>query len=149
MPGKNLGRKRTSRDTLVAALLLLVDIATVDPGFDADDAVGGVRLGKTVVDIGAQCVQRQMAPEKPLGARDLVSVETAGDADLDTLAAKAESRVDRLAHGTAEADTLLKLQRNVLSNQLSIELRLVDLEDVNEDLAASALLDVGLELVDL
>ena len=54
-----------------------------------------------------------------------------------------------LAHRAAEADTLLELERDVLGNQLSVELRLVDLEDVDEDLAAGALLDVGLELVDL
>ena len=54
-----------------------------------------------------------------------------------------------LAHGAAEADTLLQLQRDVLRHQLRIELRLVDLEDVDEHLARGALLDVGLQLVDL
>src|ERR1700732_3879573 len=89
MPGKSLGRERASRQALVAALLLLVDVATVDPGLDADNAVGSVGLGKTVVDVGAQRVQRQTALEIPLGARNLVSVETTGDADLDALAAEA------------------------------------------------------------
>src|ERR1700722_6136417 len=116
--GKTLGRERTSRKALVAALLLLVDVAAVDPGLDADDAVGGVRLGETVVDVGARRVKRQTALEVPLRAGDLVSVETAGDADLDALAAEAESGVDRLAHGAAEADALLELQRNVLGDEL-------------------------------
>src|SRR5580704_10677116 len=147
--GKSLGRERTSREALVAALLLLVDVAAVDPGLDADDAVGGVRLGKTVVDIGTQRVQRQTALEIPLRARNLVSVETTGDADLDALAAEAESGVDRFAHGAAEADTLLKLQRDVFGNKLSVELRLIDFQNVNKHFARRPLLDVCLELVDL
>src|SRR5258708_2994287 len=101
-----------------------------------------MRLGKTVVNVGAQRVQRQTALEVPLGARDLVAVQAARDANLDSLAAEAQRRVDRLAHRTAEADSLLELQRDVLGNQLCVELGLVDLEDVDEDLARGALLDV-------
>src|ERR1700735_37128 len=148
-PGKWLRRERTSGEALIAALLLLVDVPAVNPGLDADDAVGGVRLGKTVIDVGAQGVQRQTTLEIPLGAGDLVSVETTGDADLDALAAGAESRVDRFAHGATEADALLELERNVLGDKLSVELGLVDLEDVDKHLARCPLLDIGLELVDL
>src|SRR5580704_10950904 len=144
VPGKSLRRECSSREALIATLLLLVDVATVDPGLDADDAVGGVRLGETVVDVGAQRVQRQTALEVPLGAGDLVSVETAGDADLDALAAEAQCGVDGLAHGAAEADTLLELQRDVLGDQLSVKLRFVDFKNVNKHFARRTLLDVGL-----
>src|SRR5438270_1142753 len=113
VPGKTLGRESTCGRDLIAALLLLVDVATVDPGLDADDAVGSVRFGKTVVDVGAQRVQGHTALEIPLGAGNLVSVETAGDANFNALAAEAERGVDRLAHGATEADTLLKLQCNI------------------------------------
>ena len=129
--------------------LLLVDIAAVDPGLDANDAKGGAGLGKTVIDVGAQRVQWQTALKVPLGAGDLIAVQTAGDANLDALATEAESGINGLAHGAAEADALLELEGDVLGNELSVELRLVDLEDIDEDLAAGALLDVGLELVDL
>src|SRR5205823_6210776 len=130
-------------------LLLLVDIAAIDPGLHADDSVGRLRFGKAVVDVGAQRVQRQTALQVPLRARDLVTIQTAGDANLDALATEAQSGVNRLAHRTTEADALLKLQRDVLGDQLSVKLRLVDLEDVDKHLAVGALLDVGLELVDL
>ena len=37
------------------------DFALVDPHLDADAAVGGLRLGKAVVDVGAQRLQRDGA----------------------------------------------------------------------------------------
>src|ERR1700722_18328446 len=92
--------------------LLLVNIAAVDPGLDADDSVGGVRLGETVVDVGAQRVQRQTALEIPLGTGNFVAVQAARYANLDALATEAQRGVDRLAHGPAEADALLELQRD-------------------------------------
>ena len=36
------------------------NFALVDPGLDADDAVGRVRFGETVIDVGAQGVQRKL-----------------------------------------------------------------------------------------
>src|SRR6185312_761084 len=85
----------------------------------------------------------------PFGARNLVAVQAAQHADLDALAAEAHRRIHRLAHRAAERDALLQLQRDVLCNQLSIELRLVDLENVDKHLAIRPLLNVGLQLVDL
>src|SRR3984885_3887904 len=73
LSGRRAGLEHASGGALVAALLLLVDIAAVDPGLDADDPVGGVRLGETVVDVGAQRVQRQTALEVPLGTGDFIA----------------------------------------------------------------------------
>ena len=116
MPGKSFRtRTRQSVSALIATLLLLVDIATVDPGLDADDAEGRVRLGEAVVDVGAQRVQRQTTLEIPLGAGDFVAVQAARDADLDALAAETQRGVNRLAHRATEADALLELERNVLA----------------------------------
>ena len=41
------------------ALRGIQDFALVQPRFDADHAVRGLRFGKAVIDIGAQGVQRQ------------------------------------------------------------------------------------------
>src|SRR5512147_1168063 len=41
--------------------LLLADVTLVDPHLDTDDAVGGLGFGETIVDIGAQSVQRHAA----------------------------------------------------------------------------------------
>src|SRR5579859_178918 len=142
-----LERSSTRNHGLTA--LLLVNVAAVDPGLDADDSVGGVRLGETVVDVGAQRVQRQTALEIPLGTGDLVAVQAAGNANLDSLAAETQRRIDALAHGAAEANALLKLESDVLGDQLGVELGLVDLENVDKHIAAGALAELGLELLNL
>ena len=41
-------------------------LALVEPHLDADDAVGRVRLGEAVVDVGAQRLQRQLPVQVPL-----------------------------------------------------------------------------------
>src|SRR6185436_8849811 len=59
-----------------------------------------------------------------------------------------QRRLDRLAHRAAERDALLELHRHRFGDQLRVELRLLDLLDVDEDLAAGPLLDLLLQLVD-
>src|SRR5215813_8663756 len=137
------------RCRLRLALALPQDLALVHPALHADHAVRGPRFGKAVIDIGAQSVQRQASLQVPFGARDFVAVQTTAYPHLDTFAAKAQRRVHCLAHGATEADALLKLQRDVLGYQLCIELWLVYFENVDVHVAAGALLDLLLQLVDL
>src|SRR5262245_6664899 len=120
----------------------------VEPHLDANLAVGGVGFGKPVVDVGAQRLQRQLAVQVPLGTRDFRAVQTARDAHLDAAGAEAQRRLDRLAHRAAERDALLQLHRHRFGDQLRVELGLLDLLDVDEDLAAGPLLDFLLQLVD-
>src|SRR5208283_512128 len=141
--------EHAGRYTLVAALFLLVYITAIDPGLDPNNAVRRVRLGESVVNVGAQGVQRQAPLQIPLRARNLIAVQPARHTNLDALAAKAQRRINRLAHRTAEANALLQLQRDVLGDQLRVKLRLVDLQNVNEDLARAPFLNVGLQLIDL
>ena len=108
-----------------------------------------LRFGESVVDIGAQRVQRQTSLQIPLRARDFIAVQTARNAHLDSLAAEAQRRIHALAHRPAEAHALLKLQSDVLAHQLRIQLRLVHLDDVDEHVAVGALAELGLELLDL
>src|SRR5260370_100669 len=94
------------------------DVATVDPTLHPDHAVGGAGFRKTVVDIGAQRVQRQTSLQVPFRARDFVAVQPAGDTHLDSFTAEAQRRIHRLAHRSAEAHALFQLQRDRLRNQL-------------------------------
>src|SRR5512141_1539368 len=76
---------------LAAALVLgfgirgvqVEDLALVDPHLDADDAVGRLGFRKTVVDVGAQRVQRHAAFAIPLRTGDFRAVQAAADIDLD------------------------------------------------------------------
>src|SRR6185437_2437555 len=129
--------------------LLLVDVSAIDPHLDADLAVGGFRFAETVIDIGPQRVQRQTSLQIPLGACDFVAVQPARDANLDPFATETQRRVDALAHGAAKADALLKLKGDVLGYELRIELRLVDLDDVDKHVAVGALAQLRLELLNL
>ena len=123
-------------------------LTLVEPHLDANRAVGGERFGEAVVDVGAQRLQRQLAVQVPLRAGDFRAVQAARDAHLDAAGAEAQRRFDRLAHRAAEGDALLELHRHRLADQLRVELRLLDLLDVDEDLAVRLLLDLRLQLVD-
>src|SRR3954468_10470873 len=72
--------------------------ALEDPNLDADDAVRRARLGETVIDVGAQRMQRHAAFAIPLAARDFRAVEPAGRHDLDALRAEAHRVLHRALH---------------------------------------------------
>src|SRR5262245_20931240 len=116
-------------------------LALVEPHLDADLPVSGVRLGEAVVDVRPQGLQRQLPVQVPLRARDFGAVQPAGDAHLDPAGAEAQRRFHGLAHRAAERDALFQLHRDRLADELRVELRLLDLLDVDEDLAARPLLD--------
>ena len=106
-------------------------VTPVDPALDADDAVGGLRFGEAVVDVGAQRVQRHAAFAIPLGARDLDAVQAARAHDLDALRAQAHRVLHRALHRAAEHDPLLELLRDRVGDQLRVDLGLADLLDVD------------------
>src|SRR6266446_7019334 len=86
--------------------------ALIDPALHANDAISGLRFGSAEIDVCTEGLQRQTALQVPLFARDFRAVQTAGNANLDSLAAKTQRRIHRLAHGTAEGNTLFQLQRD-------------------------------------
>src|SRR5579863_9582020 len=55
------------------------NLAFVDPALHSDNSVGRVRLRESVINIGAQRVQRQTALQIPFGARDFSAIQTAAD----------------------------------------------------------------------
>src|SRR5690606_23130385 len=94
---------------LLADLGEIEDLALVDPHLDADDSVGGLRLGEAVVDVRAQGMQRHAAFAIPLRAGDLRAVQAAGHVDLDAQRTQAHRVADRALHRAAEHDAALQL----------------------------------------
>src|SRR5262245_50074493 len=94
--------------------VVLEDLALEDPDLHPDDPVGGLGLGKAVVHVGAQGVQRHAALAVPLHPRDLGAAQAAGDVDADALGAQAHGRLHRSLHGPAEGDPTLELLGDVL-----------------------------------
>src|SRR3954453_3425050 len=123
-------------------------LALVEPHLHADGPVGGERLREAVIDVGAQRLQRELPVQVPFGPRDFSAVQPSGDAHLDPARAEAQRRFDGLAHRATERHALFQLHGHRFADQLRVELRLLDLLDVDEDLAVGPLLDLGLQLVD-
>src|SRR5262249_32167519 len=81
-PGLGLGIEHPS------PLLLLQNLAAIDPRLDPDHTVGRVGFRETVIDVGPQRVQRKLALQVPLTARDFGAVQSARNSHLDALAAE-------------------------------------------------------------
>src|SRR5207244_12036757 len=109
----------------------------------------GLGQGQAVVDVGFQGMQRETSILVPLGTGDLRAVESSAHANLDPLGAEAEGRLHGLLHGPAEGDAALELGGDVLGHELRVELRALDLLDVDVNLAVDELLQLIAELVDL
>src|SRR5450755_1880537 len=125
------------------------DFAFEHPDLDADDAVGRLRLGEAVVDVGAQRMEWHATFAIPLGAGDFDAVQAPRAHDLDALRAEAHRVLHRALHRAAEHDPLLKLLRDRIGDELRVDLRLADLLDVDVHRHAHALLQLDLERLDV
>src|SRR5271168_5201743 len=63
-------------------------LALVDPALHADHSVGRIGLRETVIDVGAQRLERQAALQVPFLARDFRAVQASCHPYLDSLAAE-------------------------------------------------------------
>src|SRR5688572_23693704 len=125
------------------------DLALEHPDLHAAGAIG--RLGRSLaeIDLGAQRMQRHAAFTVPLHARDFRPAQPAGAVDADAEGAEAHRRLDRALHGAAERDAALQLLRDVVGDQLGVNLGLADLDDVEADFRARHLGKVGAQLLDV
>src|SRR5208337_1957109 len=137
------------RQTLLSHRIVLKDLAFEDPDLNADNAVSRLGLGRAIVDIGAERMQRHAAIQIPFHARDFRAAEAARNTDADALRAKAERGLSRALHRAAESNAALKLLRNALSGKRGIELRLTHLDDVQIDLRRGELRELTAQLLDI
>src|SRR4029453_2096702 len=117
------------------ARLALCDVALEDPALDADHAVGGTRLRQPEVDVGAQRMERHASLEVALAAPHLGAAQASRGLEPYPFGAELHGGGERLLHGAPEGHAPLELQRDVLRDELRVELGLPDLPDVHEDLA--------------
>src|SRR6185437_932525 len=94
-------------------------------------------------------VQRHTALTVELRAAHLGAAEAARHLDADTLGAGALSALQALAHRAAEGHAGGELLGDALGDQLSVGLGVLDLEDVQLDLLARELLEVGADALGL
>src|SRR5205085_9709702 len=110
--------RRPLSEFLFARRLRRQPLTFIEPGLHTDLAVGRARLGEAVIDVRAQCLQRQLAVEIPFRARDFRAVQPPGHADLDAARAEPQRRLDRLTHRAAECHALFQLLRDRLGDEL-------------------------------
>src|SRR5690349_14666029 len=125
------------------------DLALVDPDLHADAAEGRAGLVEAVVDVGAEGVQGHAALAVELRARHLGAVETTRALDPDALGTGAHRGLHGLLHRTTELHATGELLGNTLGDELSVDLGVLDLEDVQLDLLAGELLELGAQAVGL
>ena len=87
-------------------------------------------------------MQRHAAFAVELGAAHLGAAKTAGELDADTLGASAHGILLSLTHRAAEGHAVRKLLGDALSDELGVDCRVLDFEDVELDLLAGELLEL-------
>ena len=107
------------------------DLSLVDPDLYADLAVGGIGLGKTVVDVRTKRLKRNGALMIVLCSRDLGAGKTSGAGDLDTLCTHSHGALDSELHCAPEGSSSLKLLCDALRNELCVDVGVLYLNDVD------------------
>src|ERR1019366_476938 len=117
-----------------AGVALGHDFALVDPALHADAPEGGAGLVEAVVDVRAHGVQWHPSVRVAFRAGHLGTAEAPGDLDLHALGARAHGAGQGALHRAAEGHPVLQLLGDRLGHELGVELRALDLEDVDLDL---------------
>jgi hypothetical protein len=130
-----------------AQVTLAVHLAAHDPALHPDATHLGVRLGDGEVDVGAQGVQGHTALAVLLGAGDLGAVQTAAHLQFDAFGAHAHGTGHGHLHGAAEADAAFQLAGDAVGHEAGVQLRALDLEDVDLHVLAGEFLQLFAQLV--
>jgi hypothetical protein len=105
-------------------------IAFINPHFDAYDAKGGMRFCQSIIDICAQGVQGYLALDLFFGAGDFRSTEAATTDNFDAFGVRPHRFLYCLLHSAAKRYTFLQLFRHTAPNQIGVQFRLANLQDI-------------------
>ena len=107
------------------------DLALEDPDLDAANAISGVRLRLRHNRL-PRSVQRNATFAIPFGAGDFRAAETAAAGDLDAFGAETQASAPR-ASSRDGSDTAFQLVGDALRDELRVDFRLADFDDVEAD----------------
>ena len=130
-------------------LALAVDDTTAYPDLDAHAAVCCMSLGKCIVNVGTEGMERCTALLVVLGTRHFSSANTTGDGDLDAFSAGTHGVGDGALDGAAVLDTAFNLLCDILGDDDGIEIGAFHLGDVDLDVLARDFFELFLQFVDL
>jgi hypothetical protein len=88
-------------------------------------------FGEAVVEGDPEGLKWHLAFAVAFGTGDVSTTEAAGATETDTFGTEIHGGLQRALHGAAEADPALKLDGDLLGDELGIQLRLADLDDVD------------------
>src|SRR5437660_2853341 len=128
--------------------LLRFGFAFAYPALNPELTVNGVRFGKAVVNVRPQSVQRHATPVILLDTRQFRAAEPPCAPDFDAFGAEIFGRLQRFLHRSPEGNAPLQLQGHVLRDQLRVNFRVFDLENIYINLFAGHAAELFLELVD-
>src|SRR5262245_5943587 len=94
-------------------------------------------------------MQRHAAFAIPLHAGDFRAAQTAGAVDADALRAQTHRRLNGALHGAAEGHAALQLLSDVVGNELGVDFRFADFDDVQMDFARRVFRKIGLQFLDI
>src|SRR4029079_12264861 len=94
-------------------------------------------------------VQRHATFAVPLHASDFRTAQATRAVDADAFRAETHRRLHGALHGTAERHAALQLLGDRFRHQRRIELRLADLDDVDDDVGRGDVRDAPAQLVDV
>ena len=124
----------TAASTALAASTVRTGLAVVlflvDPAFDADNPVNGAGFCETVVEWDTQRLERHFAFAVALCTGDISTTEASTTTDADAFGTEFHGGLEGALHGAAEGNPALKLDCDLLGNELSIEFRLANFENV-------------------
>src|SRR5579871_5231664 len=129
--------------------IVLQDLALEDPDLDAAGAIGRVRGGDAVIDVGAQGVQRHAALAIPFLPGDFGAAKPAGAVDADALGAETHRRLHRALHRAAERHPALELLGDRFGDQGRVDFRLADFDDVDRHFGVRELRHLLAQLLDI
>ncbi len=113
-----------------AQIRLTENFAPIYPYFHADRTINGVGCRLRKINVGPDRVQRNASFKILLCTAHLCPAKTSCDTNTDAFRPHTHGCRNRLFHRPAERNATLQLLSHVLSNQLSIKFRALDLVDV-------------------